>query len=52
MMPNMSSMMIGKYLPVLSDQVPDHFDQGALHNGHPQHVEDAVGVMKPTQQYL
>ena len=44
--------MIRKYLPVLSDQVPDLFDQWVLHSRHPQHVDGAVGVVKPIQQYL
>ena len=53
MMTNMpSKMMIRKYLPVLSDEVPDLFDQWVLNSRHPQRVEGAVGVVKPIQQYL
>ena len=45
-----SKMMIKKYLPVLSDQVPDHFHHWAPHIiRHPQHAEGAVGVVKPIQ---
>ena len=48
----MMKMMIGKYLPVLSDQMPDLVHHWAPYKGHPQPVEDAARVMKPTEQYL
>ena len=47
--------MIGgprNYLPVLGDLVPDHLHQWALHNGHPQLAEAALGVIQPIQHYL
>ena len=40
------------YLPVLSDLVPDHLHQGALHSGHPQLAEVALGVKEAMQKNL
>ena len=40
------------YLPVLGDLVPDHLHQGALHSGHPQLAEVALGVKEAMQKNL
>ena len=40
------------YLPVLGDLVPDHLHQWALHSGHPQLAEVALGVIQPSQKNL
>ena len=44
--------MIRKYLPVLGDHVPDHLHQWALHSGHPQLAEVALGVKEAMQKNL
>ena len=44
--------MIRNYLPVLSDLVPDHLHHWALHSGHPQLAEVALGVKEAMQKNL
>ena len=44
--------MIRNYLPVLGDLVPDHLHQWALHSGHPQLAEVALGVKEAMQKNL
>ena len=44
--------MMRNYLPVLGDLVPDHLHQWALHSGHPQLAEVALGVKEAMQKNL
>ena len=47
--------MIGgprNYLPVFGDLVPDDLHQWALHSGHPQLAEVALGVKEAMQKNL
>ena len=51
-MPSRIIKIIRKYLPVLGDLVPDHLHQWALHSGHPQLAELALGVKEAIQKNL
>ena len=51
-MPSRIIKIIRNYLPVLGDLVPDDLHQWALHSGHPQLAEVALGVIQAIQKNL